>query len=35
MPAFADLAAARQKQLIPNVHMLVNRLTDTDRLLLP
>lgn len=29
MPAFLDLAAARQKQMIPKVHMLANRLVAT------
>jgi predicted amidohydrolase len=29
MPAFADLAVARQKAMIPKVHMLANRLTDS------
>ena len=29
MPAFVDLAAARQKQMIPKVHMLANRLVAT------
>ncbi len=29
MPAFLDLAAARQKQMIPKVHMLAHRLVAT------